>query len=424
MRGRRLHLAIIAVLLAASGIAAAAAFATPQAQGPRARLEDYFTRDEVERSRRYSGPRYALSFAAIAAGLLAGAALGLGPGLRRLGSWSASASGGRWWLQALILMGVVTVAISLVQLPFGIARFYHDRSYQLVTQPLTGYLADAAKGLGFQLVIGAITAIGFLTIVRALPRSWPAAAAGFAVVLTVGMVYLFPVVYEPLFNRFTPVEGEVRDRVLVIAQRTGVRVDDVLVADASRRTTRQNAYVSGLGATKRVVLYDTLLAKSTPEEVDLVVAHELAHVVHRDVLRSTVIGSAGAALLVLLIWQLVSWEALRGWLGASGSGDPRWLPFLALVLAVTSFVTLPLQNWYSRSIEAAADRAAIENTGDPDSAVSVEVNLARSNLADLQPNGFVRWAFFTHPPILERIQIALDAKAKFKPQSAAAEGRP
>ena len=130
--------------------------------------------------------------------------------------------------------------------------------------------------------------------------------------LTVGLVYLLPVVYEPLFNRFTPVEGEVRDRVLAIAQRAGVRVDDVLVADASRRTTRQNAYVSGLGATKRVVLYDTLLAKSTPEEVDLVVAHELAHVAHRDVLKSTVIGSAGAALLVLLIWRLVSWEALRG----------------------------------------------------------------------------------------------------------------
>jgi STE24 endopeptidase len=167
-----------------------------------------------------------------------------------------------------------------------------------------------------------------------------------------------------------------------------------------------------------------LLAKSTPEEVDLVVAHELAHVVHRDVLRSTVIGSAGAALLVLLIWRLVSWEALREWLGASGPGDPRWLPFLALVLAVTSFVTLPLQNWYSRSIEAAADRAAIENTGDSDTAISVEVNLARSNLGDLQPNGFVRWAFFTHPPVLERIQIALDAKARLGPRSAAAEGRP
>ena len=424
MRGRPLHLAIIAVLLAVSGIATAAAFATPHAQQPRPRLDDYFTRYEIERARGYNGPRYALGFAAIAAGMLAGAALGLGPGLRRLGSWSASVSGGRWWIQALALTGVVTATIALVQLPFGIARFFHDRSYQLVTQPLAGYLIDAAKGLGFQLVLGGITAIGFLKIVRVLPRGWPAAAAGFAVVLTVGLVYLLPVVYEPLFNRFTPVEGAVRDNVLAIAQRAGVRVDDVLVADASRRTTRQNAYVSGLGATKRVVLYDTLLAKSTPKEIDLVVAHELAHVAHRDVLKSTVIGSAGAALLVLLIWRLVSWEALGEWAGASGPGDPRWLPFLALVLAVTSFVTLPIQNWYSRTIEAAADRTAIEYTADPDTAVSVEVNLARSNLADLRPNGFIRWAFFTHPPVLERIQIALEEKARLRSLRASAEGRP
>lgn len=415
MRVRRIRVAIVAVLLGGAGLATAAASTAPVSQGPRARLEDYFTRDEVERSRRYNGPRYALTLAAIAAGLLAGAALGLGPGVRRLGRWSASASGGRWWLQALILAGVVTLAVSLVELPFGIARFYHDRSYQLVTQPLGGYLADAGKGLGFQLGIAAVTALGFFAIVRALPRSWPAAAAGFAVALTVALVYLLPIVYEPLFNRFTPVEGEVRDRVLSIAQRAGVSVGDVLVADASRRTTRQNAYVSGLGATKRVVLYDTLLTRSSPAEVDLVVAHELAHVAHRDVLRSTVIGSAGAAIAVLMIWRIVSWEALRDWLGAGGAGDPRLLPFLAFGLAIVSFLALPLQDWYSRGIEAAADRSAIEYTDDPDTAISVEVSLARSNIADLQPNGFIRWAFFTHPPVLERIQIALEAKAGVQP---------
>jgi STE24 endopeptidase len=196
--------------------------------------------------------------------------------------------------------------------------------------------------------------------------------------------------------------------VLAIAAKAGVRVDDVLVADASRRTTRLNAYVSGLGATKRVVLYDTLLRSSTPKEVDLVVAHELGHVAHRDVLKGTVVASVGAALAVLLIWRLMSWYALRHSLLASGPGDPRFLPFLAFVLAAGSFLTLPVFNWYSRSIEASADRAAIEYTGDAETAVTVEVNLARSNLADLEPNGFIRWAFFTHPPTLERIQIALD----------------
>lgn len=412
MPRRRVRLAIMAAFVGAAGLTAATGSATPAAQSARAKLEDYFTRDDIERSRSYKGPRYALGFAALAGGLLAGAALGLGPGVRWLGRWSGTASGGRWWLQALILAGAVSAAVALVELPFGIARFFHDRGYGLVTQPLTGHLGDAAKGLGFQLVLAAVTALGFFGIVRLLPHGWPFAAAGFAVGLTVALVYLLPVVYEPLFNKFTPVESDVRARVLAIAERADVPVGEVLVADASRRTTRQNAYVSGLGATKRVVLYDTLLSGSTPPEVDLVVAHELAHVAHRDVLKGTVIGSAGAALAVLVIWRLMSWGALRDWIGASGPGDPRWLPFLVFVLAVASFVTLPAQNWFSRGIEAAADRSAIAYTSDPDTAIAVEVNLARSNIADLEPNGFIRWMFYTHPPVLERIQIALDAKAR------------
>jgi STE24 endopeptidase len=407
---------VIAFLLGVAGLAAttsvSGATAPAGAQATRARLGDHFSREEIDRARRYNGPRYALAFASMVAGLLAGAALGLGPGLRRLGRWSAVITGDRWWLQALLLAGVVTIGIALVQLPFGIARYRHDRSFGLVTQSIGGYLGDTAKGLGFQLAIAAVTALGFFGIVRLLPRGWPVAAAGFGVALTVAMVYLLPVVYEPLFNKFTPVQGDVRERVLAIAGRAGVPVGDVLVADASRRTTRQNAYVSGLGTTKRVVLYDTLLERSSPDEVDVVVAHELAHVAHRDVLKGTIVGCIGAIVVVLVIWRLLSWEALRTWAGAGGPGDPRWLPFLAFVVAIGSFLTLPAVNAFSRRIEASADRAAIAYTGATRAAISLEVGLARSNLADLEPHPFVRWAFFSHPPVLERIQIALDAGAE------------
>lgn len=412
MGRRRLGRAMIGVLLGVAGMAATMnTFGAAAAQAPRVRLGDHFTREEIERARRYNGPRYAWTFASIAVGLLTGAALGLGPGVRRLGRWAGRATGDRWWLQALLLAAAVTIVIAVAQLPFGLARYRHDRAFGLVTQSVGGYLSDAAKGLGFQLVIAAVTALGFFGIVRLLPRGWPAAAAGFGIALTVAMVYLLPVVYEPLFNRFTPVEGEVRDRILAIAARAGVRVEDVLVADASRRTTRQNAYVSGLGATKRVVLYDTLLEQSSADEVDVVVAHELAHVAHRDVTKGTIVGCVGAVLIVGLIWRLLSWDALRTWMGASGPGDPRWLPFLAFVVALGSFLTLPAVNAFSRRIEADADRAAIEYTGAVPAAISLEVGLARSNLADLEPSPFVRWAFFSHPPVLERIRIALEAGA-------------
>jgi STE24 endopeptidase len=400
---------VCALVLSAGG--ATAAVAAPRAEHPKARLGDYFVPADVERSRRYRGPVYLFAFGAIAASLVAGGALGLGPGLRAIGRWSASATGGRWALQALLLAAIVTIVIAIAQLPFSIGSYFHDRHWGLVTQGFGGFLADTVKGTGFQLALAAITAVGFIGIVRALPRAWPAVAAAFAVVLTVILVYVFPVIYEPLFNRFTPVEPSVRARIVAIAERAGVKVGDVLVADASRRTTRLNAYVSGLGATKRVVLYDTLLERATPREVDLVVAHELGHVAHRDVVKGTAIAAAGAAAAVLLIWRLLAGGGVLSWIGAGGPGDPRVLPFLAFVLAAASLLTLPAQNWYSRGIEAAADRAAIDYTHDPVTAIKVEAGLARSNIADLTPNGFVRWAFFSHPPTLDRIQVALDWEA-------------
>ena len=409
MASRRIKALFILSLLVVSGSSVAAlAAARPS---PRAKLTDYFTSTDVYRSNRYRGPIYALTFGGLVAAIVAGAAMGLGPGVRALGRWSASVTGDRWPLHALLLAAVVTAGVGLASLPFGYGRYLHDRHWGLSTQSAAGYLGDVAKGSAFELGIAAITALAFVGIVRGLPRAWPAVAAGFAVVLTVLLVYVFPVIYEPLFNKFTSVEPDVRARILAVADRAGVKVDEVLVADASRRTTRQNAYVSGLGSTKRVVLYDTLLRQSTPAQVDLVVAHELSHVKHNDVVKGTVVAAIGAALAVLFIWRMLEWDALRAWIGAAGAGDPRALPFLAFVLAAASLLTGPALNAYSRHIEASADRSAIEITRDPDTAVQVEVSLARSNLSDLDPNPVVETMFFTHPSTLERIQIALDWRA-------------
>jgi STE24 endopeptidase len=408
MASRRVKALLILTLVVGSG-PAAASVAAP-AQRPRAKISDFFTPLDLDRSRRYRSTFYVLAFGGLAVSIVAGAALGLGPGVRWLGRWASNVTG-RWPVQVLLLAAAVTIVVTLVSMPFTFGRHLHDRNWGLSTQSAAGFFADGAKGIGFELFIAAITALGFYAIVRALPRGWPAAAAGFAVGLTVLLVYVLPVIYEPLFNKFTPVSPDVRQRVLTIAERAGVKVGDVLVADASRRTTRQNAYVSGLGSTKRVVLYDTLLERSSPSQVDLVVAHELGHVAHKDVLKGTALGGLGAVLAVLLIWRLLEWESLRSWIGATGAGDPRSLPFLAFMLAALSFLTMPLTNAFSRHIEAAADRAAIENTRDPDTAVQVEVSLARSNLSDLEPNPGVVWLFYSHPPTLDRIQIALDWKA-------------
>ena len=393
------------------------AFAVPSAARPASRdtpnVGDYFSADEISRARRYTAPRYLLGFASLGVGLAAGALLGLGGPARTLGAWASRVTGERWPLTAMLLGAIITLVPLILTLPFAIARgLYHERRFGLSTQSLGSFLSDMAKGAGVQVVITAIVALAFFFIVRRLPSAWPPVAAAVMVALTVLMVVVYPLVYEPLFNKFTPVDPATRDRIVALARNAGVRVDRVLVADASRRTTKQNAYVSGLGATKRVVLYDTLLQQSSVEEIDLIVAHELGHVVHRDVLKGTILGGAGAIGAVALIWLLVSRAGTLRFAGASGPGDPRLLPLLAFVLSVASIATLPAVNGFSRRIEASADRFAVRVTGDAATAVRVEVNLARSNVSDLQPNPFIEWMFFTHPATMERIRIALDEGAR------------
>ncbi len=406
-RARRLMLgAAIGLTLAIPGRAA------PSDPAKDASLGDYFSPADVDRSRLYRGPRYTLFFAGLGAETLALVAVGIGPGLRKLGSTATRLGGTRWWVQLLVLACALQMILILVRLPFAIGRERHDRTWGLSTRDWGVFSSDTARATMFELGLTLVAALGFFALVRALPRGWPFAAAAGAAGLTVALSLLWPVIYEPLFNRFTPVDAALRERIVGLGEVSGVRIGSVLVADASRRTTTQNAYVSGLGATKRVVLYDTLLEKSSPEEVDLVVAHELAHVRHRDVLKGTALGAAGAAVMVALVWLLLSRPGLRSGLGIESAADHRALPFLMLVGALATLVSLPIANGYSRTIEAAADRAAVRVTQKPEVAVAVEVNLARDNISDLQPNGFIRWALFSHPAPLERIAIALDEGAK------------
>ncbi|MFA5889688.1 MAG: M48 family metalloprotease [Actinomycetota bacterium] len=380
-----------------------------------ARLTDFFSVEEIARADRYKGPHYLAAFSSLGVALLATGAMGLGPGSRRLGNWSARIAGERWVRQALLLAAVVVVVPVLLALPFSVLSHSHDRSWGLRTDSLAGALIDIAKATGFQVVVACAAGLGFVALARALPRVWPAYAALAGVGLTFLLVWVFPVVYEPAFNRFDPAPREVRARVLAIAKAEGVGVRDVLVADASRRTTKQNAYVSGIGSTRRVVLYDTLLQKSSPREVDVVVAHEIAHEKHRDVLKGALYGAAGVVAGIVVIRLILGWGRFTSWIGVSGPGDPRVLPFLAFFIVAAGLVAAPLQNWISRGAEAAADLTAITVTKDPTAAISLEVNLSRDALADLRPNRVLRWAFYTHPAPLERIQSALDYESAHRP---------
>jgi STE24 endopeptidase len=197
-----------------------------------------------------------------------------------------------------------------------------------------------------------------------------------------------------------------RQELVEMAARDGVPVRDVLVADASRRTTALNAYVSGLGPSRRIVVYDTLLRDAPPAEVKLVVAHELGHAKYNDVLRGTAIGALGAALAVCLLYLALGWAPLLARAGADAG--PRSIALIMALSALAALATAPVQSWASRRIEARADEHALELTRDPATFIGMQRRLAVQNLSDLEPPAVLYFFYASHPAGPERIAQARD----------------
>jgi STE24 endopeptidase len=364
-----------------------------------------FTPEELERARRYHRPLY---IALLVDTTLALVALSLLV-FTRLGSWLyALVEELPWWGRAPVFPILVLGVLTLLRLPLSFWRGHvRERGWGFSTQTARGWLLDRAKGFAVAAVLTAVVVLAFVALARALPAVWPAAAAPGAALLVLALGFAGPIVLEPLFNRFRPLDdpalaGELR----ALGERAGVPVRDVLVADASRRTRRENAYVSGLGATRRVVLFDNLLEASEPRQIRLVVAHELGHRRGRHVERGTLLAMAGAATAVLVLWGLVSWPTLLEAIGAFGPGDPRVAPFLLLVVSLFELLGLPLEAALSRRWEREADRSSLELTRDPEAFESAHRRLALANLADLEPPPAVYALLFSHPTPPERIAAA------------------
>ena len=257
------------------------------------------------------------------------------------------------------------------------------------------------------MVLTSLALFSLVALARALPDTWPAIAAPGAAVLVVALGFVAPVLLEPIFNRFTPLDdAALAESLRALSESAGVPVRDVLVADASRRTTKANAYVSGIGRTRRVVLYDTLLRASGADEVRLVTAHELAHRRERHVAKGMALGAIGAMAFILVLYGLLSWPAVLGAIDVSGAGDPRIAPFVLLVAAGLEILSLPFGASLSRRWERTADRISLELTGDLGAFEAAHLALARSNLSDLDPPRAVYLALFSHPTPPERLAAA------------------
>ncbi|GAA4694591.1 M48 family metalloprotease [Nocardioides nanhaiensis] len=313
-------------------------------------------------------------------------------------------AGRRWWVQAVLAVVLLTLAGRLLTLPLAAARRQLLLDAGLSTQTWSGFARDVLLG---ELVTVAVTSAAVLAVLacaRRWRRAWPAVAGGLLAALVLGGSFAYPVVVEPLFNSFTSLpDGELRTEVLAIADAEGVPVDDVLVADASRRTTTLNAYVSGFGGTRRVVLYDTLVEDVPQSQTLSIVAHELAHARHDDVVVGTVLGASGALASMGLLGLVLALGRRRGWPGAQ---DASVVPVLLALAAVAMLLVSPIQNGISRQIELRADVDALRYTGDRDAFVDVQQQLAVRSLADPSPPAWSQFWFGSHPGVLTRTALA------------------
>lgn len=343
------------------------------------------------------------AYLALGVGLVVAALLGL----TRLGSRLVAGIPGHWTVQAIGGLALLLALGQLATLPFDVQSERVLRRYGLSTQDWNGWTNDLLRGLLVKLVTTALVVLVVLALARRLPTSWWAWAAGASAVLVVLGSFAYPVVVEPAFNHFTSLPtGTLRTDLLALAERDDVPVKDVLVADASRRTTALNAYVSGFGSTRRIVVYDTLLRESSDREVELVVAHELGHAKRQDVLHGTIIGAFGGAAGICALGLVLSWAPLLRRVGASGPGDPRVLPLVLFLAVLTPLLLSPLTNLMTRHIEARADVHALDLTRDVPTFITSEQRLSTVNLSDLDPGRLVYLLFFTHPSGPERIAMA------------------
>ncbi|MBF8193492.1 M48 family metallopeptidase [Nonomuraea sp. K274] len=399
--GRFRRQAGVALVLLGVVILAVAAFSTPWrilAAGPSDPARD-FTAAQIARGEAFDAatslPSYlSLALTIIFAGLLVGTTFGA----KVLGRLR-----GPWWLRVILGVVVITAINEVFRLPLAMWFETVLRDYGLSTQDWASWAGDRLKNLGVETFLLGVMLLVLVALARKVRRWWiPAAIGAFA--LTVGTSFVYPVVFEPLFNDFTSMrQGPLRSNLLALAQRDGVPVEDVLVADASRRTTALNAYVSGFGATRRIVVYDTLLKAPQPE-VELVAAHELGHAKYNDVFYGTLIAGLGSGLGAVLLFLVFA--PVRRRTGVTSITDPRAVGALMGLLTFGSLLMGPAQNLISRQIEARADVHALDLVRDPATFIAMQKRLAIANIADLSPNAVEYVLYASHPSTPERIALA------------------
>lgn len=320
---------------------------------------------------------------------------------RRLAGLSANP-----WIATALYAAAGIVGLKLAFLPLNwFGGFFLEHRYELSNQSFGAWLWDEVKSLGLSLALGVVVLDVMYFLLRLTGPWWWAAVGGFFLLFGVVLSVLFPVLILPLFYKLKPLENESLSRKLSdLAQRVGAKVIGVYRMGMSEKTKKANAAFAGLGATKRIILGDTLLDHFAEDEIEVVMAHEMAHYRHKD------------------IWRMIAWSTMTTFVGLwIADGVLRWalprfgfqsvselaaFPLLSLCLFGFGLVVMPVNNAFSRWRERVADATALDLTRNPGGFIRAMRKLAEQNLADLAPHPVIEFLLHEHPSLARRIAWA------------------
>ncbi|MGE4272650.1 MAG: M48 family metallopeptidase [Desulfitobacterium sp.] len=360
----------------------------------------YFGLEQVQQGQDYSkGMRisYILSFMFQALFLIWFLASGRGG---RLSQWCEDRYQSNPWRSYLVFYLIIWVMLALILLPFMFfSGFYWQHLWEFSTQTFGSWWVDYLKQSIIDIVLGGVGVVLIFLSFHIWPRIWWIICGVFFSLWLVIQSILWPILIAPMFNQFRPIDDPIiTGMVYELADKADLEIKEILVMDASQRTTKANAYFAGVGGTKRIVLYDNLLKQYSLAEIKAVIAHEMAHWQKGHIARGLTLGILGN----FLVWG-VAYLVLRPYMSNRHIPPLIWAVLLLFIL-LTNFVSTPLQNSISRQMEIEADQTAVILTGDTEAAIHLQMNLALKNRSDLSPPRFVEWLSYTHPSVLTRIE--------------------
>ncbi len=308
-------------------------------------------------------------------------------------------------------LGLIYLLIhEALYLPIGIGRWYHSCAWGMSNLVLTDWLREHYLAFGVSMVWRAVLVVGFYSILTLFPRTWWLWGAIGASGLGVAYAFLSPIVIDPLFNKFTPLaESEFREYESLVRrmiEKADMPVGEILVMDASRQSNHSNAYFTGFGSSRRIVLYDTLLRKHTSAEIESILAHELGHWRHDHIVKGILLATLAAILGLCVLDRLLRAAIGREPWRIRSLNDPAGLYLVLLISYFGSWIEMPVQNYVSRHFERQADQASLDLAGQADAFISSERVLAVTNKSNVTPTPWNVWLFSSHPTTVERIRMA------------------